>query len=280
MVREGRHTLRELAGFLSTLPWLSEIMCMDGGSEAQLVIKSENYNFAWHGLPQSLPDLPWPAARLPAALAERFSVPCLLDQDARVLAWAERGFGNGGERLDFAAIQVDAGIGGALFEGGHLHRGATGPTAQLGHICVDLHGEKCRCGLRGCYETIASARWLRAEAARRGIAGARKTSVRRLSARARAGDVAAGELLRDFADNLAVGLATIVHMSSVPLFIVHGTAVTGDPTFLAQVEERLRARTLPLLSTPPAVVPSTLDQHAAVLGAAAAVISDRFGLEL
>ncbi|MDR1396609.1 MAG: phosphodiester glycosidase family protein [Desulfarculales bacterium] len=69
IVSEGRHTLWELAGFLSTLPWLGEIMCMDGGSEAQLVIATENYNFSWHGVPQSLPDLPWPAARLPVALA-------------------------------------------------------------------------------------------------------------------------------------------------------------------------------------------------------------------
>jgi uncharacterized protein YigE (DUF2233 family) len=69
IVSEGRHTLRELADFLTSLPWLREIMCMDGGAEAQLVIKTGDYYFESHGLPQILPDMPWPVGELPMALA-------------------------------------------------------------------------------------------------------------------------------------------------------------------------------------------------------------------
>jgi uncharacterized protein YigE (DUF2233 family) len=69
IISEGRHTLRELADFLAAVPWLREIMCMDGGAEAQLVIKTDNYYFESYGMPQILPDMPWPASQLPMALA-------------------------------------------------------------------------------------------------------------------------------------------------------------------------------------------------------------------
>ena len=69
MISEGRHTLWELAQYLSGVGWLRELMCMDGGSEAQLAIKVNDYSYERYGAPQSLPDLPWPAAKLPMALA-------------------------------------------------------------------------------------------------------------------------------------------------------------------------------------------------------------------
>ncbi len=69
VVSHGRHTLWELADWLKQLTWLREVMCMDGGAEAQLAINVQGYQYNWAGSPQALPDLPWPSVGLPMALA-------------------------------------------------------------------------------------------------------------------------------------------------------------------------------------------------------------------
>ncbi len=72
MVTEGRHTLWELAKFVSEAGLgLREVMCMDGGPEAQLDLEVDSFTYQQYGGPVSTSDLPmpWPTANLPAALA-------------------------------------------------------------------------------------------------------------------------------------------------------------------------------------------------------------------
>ncbi|MYQ91693.1 ROK family protein, partial [Streptomyces sp. SID4946] len=51
---------------------------------------------------------------------------------------------------------VSTGVGGGLVLGGQLHPGPTGNAGHIGHISVDLDGDPCPCGSRGCVERIAS----------------------------------------------------------------------------------------------------------------------------
>ncbi|MER7175913.1 ROK family protein, partial [Streptomyces mesophilus] len=51
---------------------------------------------------------------------------------------------------------VSTGVGGGLVLGGKLHPGPTGNAGHIGHISVDLDGDPCPCGARGCVERIAS----------------------------------------------------------------------------------------------------------------------------
>ncbi|MDI5905985.1 ROK family protein, partial [Streptomyces sp. 12257] len=51
---------------------------------------------------------------------------------------------------------VSTGVGGGLVLNGQLHAGPTGNAGHIGHISVDLDGDPCPCGARGCVERIAS----------------------------------------------------------------------------------------------------------------------------
>ncbi|MDG4865191.1 ROK family protein, partial [Streptomyces sp. T-3] len=51
---------------------------------------------------------------------------------------------------------VSTGVGGGLVLNGALHPGPTGNAGHIGHISVDLDGDPCPCGARGCVERIAS----------------------------------------------------------------------------------------------------------------------------
>lgn len=72
MISEGKHTLWELArSLVEPGLGLREVMCMDGGAEAQMVVAVDGFTYQQTGGPKSSPDLPlpWPAANLPASLA-------------------------------------------------------------------------------------------------------------------------------------------------------------------------------------------------------------------
>lgn len=217
---------------------------------------------------------------LPRALSRRFSAPVRLEQDVRAFAIGEKWFGQGRGRSDFAALQIDIGVGAGVMLPGQLLAGVRGYTTQLGHTCVDRDGDWCTCGLRGCWETVASTRWLRAECVRRGIAGGHNTTPGRLAKRAAAGDSAARQLLDDYADNLALGLANLVQLLSLRVFILHGNVVHAGEAFRAELERRVIARSMPALTDGIEVLYSDLDQDAGLLGAAAMVLAKHLGVSL
>ena len=54
-------------------------------------------------------------------------------------------------------LMLSSGVGGGLVLDGSLFTGHSGMTGELGHVPVDPDGALCRCGNRGCLETVAGA---------------------------------------------------------------------------------------------------------------------------
>ncbi|SDP20185.1 Sugar kinase of the NBD/HSP70 family, may contain an N-terminal HTH domain [Nakamurella panacisegetis] len=218
--------------------------------------------------------------RLPQLLAERFGVPCVLEQDVRAFAVGEKWFGQARGVRDFAALQFGVGVGAGVMLLGHLVSGRDGHTVQLGHTCVDPAGRPCSCGLRGCWETLTSSHWLRSEAVLRGIPGGRDTTPKRLAGRAAAGDQLAASLLADFSDNIAIGIANLVQLLSLQLFIIHGDVVHAGESFRAHLQASVLQRCMPALAHGVRVEFSELDQDSGLLGAAATVLTRELGVTL
>jgi predicted NBD/HSP70 family sugar kinase len=113
---------------------------------------------------------PHPAdCRVRDAFAARFSAPVIVDNNTRFAALAEASMGSaaasmssakartdGAEARDVLYIRLSDGIGGGLVVGGRLVAGGRGRAGEFGHIAVDPAGDLCRCGKRGCLETVAS----------------------------------------------------------------------------------------------------------------------------
>jgi predicted NBD/HSP70 family sugar kinase len=213
------------------------------------------------------------------ALAGRFERPIVLDNDSRAQALGEKWFGEGRGLSTFVSVQTGHGLGVGVVLSGVLFRGLRGETGELGHTCVVAEGgEPCRCGLRGCWETIATLRWLRAEAARRKLPGAGQMTASRLIAQSRKGTRGADALLDLYADHLAVGLANLTLVFNPEKLILHGDVVAGGELLRLLIEERTRARVLAYLRGTVQVAFSTLDQDAGLLGAAGLVLSETFHL--
>lgn len=209
------------------------------------------------------------------ALKRRFAHPVLVDNDSRAQALGEKWFGLGRGRTTFASVQTGQGLGVGIVLGGAVFRGVRGMTGELGHTCVEPEGSPCRCGLRGCWETIATLRWLRAEARRLRLPGARRLDAASLMALAE-GSARADELASRYADNLGVGLANLVQLLDPELVILHGDVVGGGEELRHRIEDSVRSRVLAPLRSGITVTLSELDQRATLLGAAGLVLSETF----
>jgi predicted NBD/HSP70 family sugar kinase len=211
------------------------------------------------------------------SLRRRFDQRVLVDNDARAQALGEKWFGLGRGVPSFASVQTGHGIGVGLVLDGVVYRGQRGEAGEVGHTSVTLSGERCRCGLVGCWETIASLRWLQREARRHHIRGAATLDAGRLVAAAKQ-STAAAALLDEYADHLAIGLANLVQVLTPPVLILHGDAVLGGEELRGRIEKAVKARVLPYLRDDVRVVLSELDQQAGLVGAAALVLSETFKL--
>jgi predicted NBD/HSP70 family sugar kinase len=98
----------------------------------------------------------WAGIQAGEALSRRLEIPVELDNDANLGALAEVSFGAGRGLADVVYVMMSAGIGAGLVLGGSLYHGASGIAGELGHVQARPDGVVCRCGSRGCLETVAS----------------------------------------------------------------------------------------------------------------------------
>ena len=213
---------------------------------------------------------------LASTLKERLQLPVLLDNDARAQALGEKWFGDARGVPTFASVQTGDGLGVGLVLDGRVYRGEDGRVGELGHTAVSLDGAACYCGLSGCWETVATLPWLRAEAKALGLPGASRATTTSMVALG----TPAEALLGRWADNLAAGLANLVNLLGTTRLILHGDLVGGGEAMRAMVEVATQARVLGHLREDVQVTFSALDSDAALLGAAGLVLSETFRLNV
>ena len=102
---------------------------------------------SWRGLP------------LGRQVTQRFGIPAHVANDSQAAALAEHVFGST-RAANLIVIKVGEGIGAGIVLNGSLFQGDGFGAGEIGHSVVDPGGAACRCGRRGCLETVASARAL------------------------------------------------------------------------------------------------------------------------
>ena len=107
----------------------------------------------------------WSGVSAARELEQLLQIPVRVDNDANLGALGEVTYGAGQGLSDVVYVRLTSGIGSGLILGGRLHHGANGFAGELGHVQVRPEGIVCRCGNRGCLETVAAGDALLAPAA-------------------------------------------------------------------------------------------------------------------
>ena len=173
-------------------------------------------------------------------IAESLGVPTFVDLQPRAQALGDMLFGAGRGESSYCSLYVGEGIGAGFIFDGALHRGARGAGGEVGHTIIDRDGPLCECGLTGCWEALAATRWLREEAARRGLPTAEdhrsSTPVGSCTSRTRP----PRRCSRTTRRTSRVGIANLQQILGIGLFIVHGEPVGGGEALRSSIENHVR----------------------------------------
>jgi predicted NBD/HSP70 family sugar kinase len=222
------------------------------------------------GRPNNPPIMPgWDGYDVPGHIGAELGVPVLVDNEVNLMALGEhtKCFP---EAEHLIVVKVATGIGSGFISNGRLHRGAVGAAGDLGHILAPHAGDvPCRCGNTGCLEAVASGSAIAAELRAKGVEAQTSADVVAL---VRAGNLEAGQAVRQAGRNIGEVLAACVSMFNPSLIVVGGTVALAGEMLLAGVREAIYRRSLPLATGNLRIVPSQAGDDAGVLGAAAMVV--------
>ena len=213
----------------------------------------------------------WVGVAAADEMRRRLELPILVDNDANLAALAEAAFGAGRDAKDLVYLMISSGIGAGLVLNGRLYRGAEGLAGELGHVLVDADGPVCRCGNRGCLETVAGTDAL-ADLLRRSHGdGLDGRAIVRL---AREGDLGCRRVIADAGRAIGKAAATLVNVLNPELLIVGGDLSDAGELLLDGVRESLERSALPTAVQAAEVVAGSLGDRAEVRGAIARVHSE------
>lgn len=172
---------------------------------------------------------------------------------------------------------VSTGVGGGLVLGGRLHPGPTGNAGHIGHISVDLDGDLCPCGSRGCVERIASGPNIARRAIERGWQPGPDgdTSAAAVAAAARAGDPVAIASFERAAQALAAGIAATATLAEIDIAVIGGGVGKAGDILFTPLRVALRDYATLSFVQRLTVKPAQMGTDAGLVGAAAAALTRR-----
>ncbi|MFE0964392.1 ROK family protein [Streptomyces fungicidicus] len=172
---------------------------------------------------------------------------------------------------------VSTGVGGGLVLGGRLHPGPTGNAGHIGHISVDLDGDPCPCGARGCVERIASGPNIARRALENGWEPGPDgdASAAAVAAAARAGDPVALASFARAARALAAGIAATATLVEIDIAVIGGGVGKAGEVLFAPLRKALTEYATLSFVQRLVVTPAQMGTDAGLVGAAAAALVGR-----
>lgn len=198
-----------------------------------------------NGINLFAPNLNWRNAPIGEILRQNTGLPVVVENNVRAMALGEAYFGLGRAAQSLAFVYGRVGVGAGLVVGHELFRGSSTGAGEIGHmILAPKDGDPCRCGNRGCLETLVSEPVLlhkARQAAQANPAGLlaglllqteELPPLEALFLAARQGDADALAIVEEAAHWLGIALANLVNIFNPELIILGGMFAQGEDLFL------------------------------------------------
>lgn len=189
------------------------------------------------------PNIPFTGINIAAVLSEKLDgkrVGVCNDANAATIAEVLAGAAKGANNA--VMITLGTGVGGGIVIDKKVYSGSNGLAGELGHFVIQMGGEKCGCGRRGCFEAYASGtaliRMTNEELNTCFMTGEPTLMAEsgRVNARTafdafKQGDTAAAKVIERYTDALASGIASLINIFQPDVFIIGG-GISGEGQFL------------------------------------------------
>jgi predicted NBD/HSP70 family sugar kinase len=211
----------------------------------------------------------WVGVKAADVVSAAIGLPVVVGNDANLGALSEWRWGAGRGARDLVYLKASTGIGAGLILAGAPFRGSGGTAGEIGHTVIDPRGPICRCGNRGCLETVAGA-----PAVLAALQPAHGTGLTLADAvaRARDGDAGCARAIADAGRAIGTAVASLCNLLDPERIVVGGDLGVAGELLLAPLREALRLSAIRSAADDAEVVEGALGERAEVLGAVALVL--------
>jgi len=217
-------------------------------------------------------------------LEAKLKIPVSLSGKTDSWCVAEHKFGAAKEWETFVCVMVDQGIGLALMNNGKLIHGNHPVSGELGHVVCNPSGEICKCGSRGCLETIAGtdaivgkvrAHMTAVDEREFGVQAA-ELSIENVIQAAQKGHKLAETVLYEAAWAVGLSLARVLTVLGITNIVLAGRLTMAGELFMEPMRRLLRQYCIYPLNTKLAVVSGDWDEWNGARGVAYRVLENYF----
>ncbi len=228
------------------------------------------------------PNLDWHNIPIRDILQSQVGLPVVVENNVRAMALGEAYFGIGREAQSLAFVYGRTGVGAGFVVEHQIFRGSSTGAGEIGHmILAPERGEMCRCGNRGCMETLVSETVMLRQARHAAASNPKSILAKLLSQTnepspvesvfqaARQGDLAAIEIVANVGHYLGIALANLVNIFNPELIILGGMFAQGQDLILPVASQTLRLAAFAGLGEKVRLETTSFGWRAGVTGAAA-----------
>jgi N-acetylglucosamine repressor len=232
-------------------------------------------------------NLDWQNLPLAHLLKDRYHLPVAVLNDSQANAIGEFIY-SGKHELDgnLVVVNVRHGIGAGILINGRLFQGDGGGAGEIGHVMVQENGMLCRCGKRGCLETVSSTKAVvqRAQEFAREYDHSKlardpsKISFDSIVAAFQKDDPLAQRVVRDAAHYLGISIANLVGTLNIQKIVITGEMARFGRTWLKLIEESMQQSGLTHMVQGTQLEIGKLDYRGYILGASALMLMEDYSL--
>lgn len=175
------------------------------------------------------------------SVCEAFSdVRVVICNNSALAAYAEMEFGDI-DAENLVSVDISDGVGAAAIVDGVPFAGSAGMALEFGHMSVDMNGKICRCGSRGCMETLVSVPSI--------LENVSQICGREITLGELAEVVAKNSELTSYIDSvcttLAFGINNLINIIDPEAVIISGDILTLGERFVSKLRKSLSKLMLP-----------------------------------
>lgn len=204
---------------------------------------------------------------------ETLPLPIKLQNDAKCAAIAENKYGaiKGYENSIF--LTLGTGIGGAAIAKGKLLEGKCFLGYEFGHMTINVNGEQCVCGKKGCFELYGSMKYFKATLKEKlGLSqythGEQLEELLKYDKVLGKNDERIQQVIEDYTENLAIGISNIINIFEPEAIGIGGSFAYFEDYLLEKLKHKLLNKNLLFNSREDIIIKAAiLKNDAGIIGA-------------